>query len=139
MTPEIKQVADTLGMSYSFGTYKELNHLFDREQVFPAIAEILPIKGTFGMKYGFVKDKKNVSLLILDVDKKTVDSGKTSSIVERMKSLALDFIKELNNTGRFEEIDDTDLQYYTIVKEFDKCVSGIELNVTLNPVNGRCL
>ena len=39
----------------------------------------------------------------------------------------------------FEGIDETMLQYYTIVKQFDKCLSGIEITLRLKPNTAVCL
>lgn len=136
---QIEDIAKNLGMSYKFGTYKEVNHLFDRSDVFPAVAELLPLKGSFSLKYESVKDTQEVTLLFLDIDQKTPDSVKTGEIVERMKSKALGFITALNQAGEFETIDETTLQYYTIVKQFDKCLTGIEITLNLKPCKAVCL
>lgn len=136
---QIEDIAKNLGMSYKFGTYKEVNHLFDRSDTFPAIAELLPLKGSFSLKYESVKDSQEITLLFLDLDQKTVDSEKTAAIVDRMKSKALEFITALNQAGEFETIDETTLQYYTIVKQFDKCLTGIEITLNLKPTKAVCL
>ena len=136
---QIEDIAKNLGMSYKFGTYKEVNHLFDRSDTFPALAELLPLKGSFFLKYESVKDSQEITLLFLDLDQKTIDSEKTVAIVERMKSKALEFITALNHTGEFETIDETTLQYYTIVKQFDKCLTGIEITLNLKPCKAVCL
>ncbi len=136
---QIEDIAKNLGMSYKFGTYKEVNHLFDRSDVFPTIAELLPLKGSFSLKYESVKDSQEITLLFLDLDQKTVDSEKTAAIVDRMKSKALEFITALNQAGEFETIDETTLQYYTIVKQFDKCLTGIEITLNLKPTKAVCL
>ena len=136
---QIEDIAKNLGMSYKFGTYKEVNHLFDRSDTFPAIAELLPLKGSFSLKYESVKDSQEITLLFLDLDQKTVDSEKTAAIVDRMKSKALEFITALNQAGEFETIDETTLQYYTIVKQFDKCLTGIEITLNLKPCKAVCL
>lgn len=132
-------IANGLGMSYRFGTYKEVNYLFDRGQSFPVVAELLPLKGSFELKYESVKDAQDITLLFLDVDGKAVDSEKTGEVVERMKAKALEFITVLNQTGEFEPIDETTLQYFTIVKQFDKCLSGIEITLNLKPCKATCL
>lgn len=132
-------IANGLGMSYRFGTYKEVNYLFDRGQSFPVIAELLPLKGSFELKYESVKDSQDITLLFLDVDGKAVDSEKTGEVVERMKGKALEFITALNQTGEFEPVDETTLQYFTIVKQFDKCLSGIEITLPLKPTKSVCL
>jgi len=136
---QIEDIAKNLGMSYKFGTYKEVNHLFDRSDTFPAIAELLPLTGSFSLKYESVKDSQEITLLFLDIDQKTVNSEHTRAIIERMKSKALEFIKATNETQRFEPIDETTLEYFTIVKQFDKCLSGIEITLKLTPVNAVCL
>ena len=136
---QIEKIAKSLGMSYKFGTYKEVNHLFDRSDTFPAVAELLPLKGSFELKFESVKDLQEITLLFLDVDGKTVDSVKTGEVVDRMKAKVLDFIKRLNETGEFEGIDETTLQYYTIVKQFDKCLSGLEITLNLKPNAAVCL
>lgn len=135
----IEIIANGLGMSYRFGTYKEVNYLFDRSQPFPVVAELLPLKGSFELKYESVKDSQEITLLFLDVDGKAVDSEKTGEVVERMKTKALEFITALNQTGEYEPVDETTLQYFTIVKQFDKCLSGIEITLNLKPCKATCL
>lgn len=136
---QIEAIAQNIGMSYKFGTYREVNNLFDRSDTFPAVAELLPLKGSFDLKFESVKDSQEITLLFLDVDQKTVDSEKTAEIVDRMKSKALEFVKALNETDEFEFIDGVTLQYYTIVKQFDKCLSGIEITLNLKPNTAVCL
>ena len=137
----IKAVAKSLDLGYKFGTYKELNYLFTRadETELPAVCELLALKGSFEIRYEAVKDSQEITLLFLDIDQKTVNSEKTAEIIDRMKSKALEFIKLLNETGRYEVIDETSLEYFTIVKQFDKCLSGIEITLKLTPVNATCL
>ena len=136
---QIEAIAQNIGMSYKFGTYKEVNHLFDRSDTFPAVAELLPLKGSFDLKFESVKDSQEITLLFLDIDGKTVDSGRTGEVVERMKGKALEFVKALNETNEFEFIDGVTLQYYTIVKQFDKCLSGLEITLNLKPNTSVCL
>lgn len=136
---QIEDIAQQIELAYKFGTYKEINSLFDRSQSYPVVAELLPLKGAFGLKYDSVKDLQEITLLFLDIDQIPVDSSKTAKIVERMKSAALDFIAELNQTGEFEPVDETTLQYYTIVKQFDKCLTGIEITLNLKPTKAVCL
>ena len=137
----IKAIAKSLDLGYKFGTYKELNYLLTRagEIELPAVCELMALKGSFELKYESAKDNQTVCLLFLDLDQKTVDSAKTGEIVDRMKSKALEFIKAINQTGEFETIDGTTLEYYTIVKPFDKCLSGIEITIPLKPVKAVCL
>ncbi len=136
---QIESIAHNIGMSYKFGTYREVNHLFDRDDTFPAVAELLPLKGSFELKFESVKDSQEITLLFLDVDQKTVNSEKTAEVVDRMKSKALEFVKVLNETDEFEFIDGVTLQYFTIVKQFDKCLSGIEITLNLRPNTAVCL
>jgi len=137
----IKAIAKSLGLGYKFGTYKEVNYLFTRadDTELPAVCELTALKGSFEIRYEAVKDSQEITLLFLDIDEKTVNSEHTSEIIDRMKSKALEFIKSLNETQRFETIDETSLEYFTIVKQFDKCLSGIEITLKLTPVNAVCL
>lgn len=137
----IKAVAKSVDLSYKFGTYKEVNYLFTRadETELPAVCELLALKGSFEIRYEAVKDSQEITLLFLDIDQKTVNSEKTAEIIDRMKSKALEFIKLLNETGRYEVIDETSLEYYTVVKQFDKSLSGLEITLKLTPVNAVCL
>lgn len=137
----IKGVAKSMGLAYKFGTYKEANYMFDRSDKteLPAVCELTPLKGSFEIRYEAVKDSQEITLLFLDIDQKTVNSEKTAEIIDRMKSKALEFIKLLNETGRYEVIDETSLEYYTVVKQFDKSLSGLEITLKLTPVNATCL
>lgn len=137
----VKNIAQWMELGYKFGTYKELNYLFTRadETELPAVCELLALKGSFELKYESVKDSQEITLLFLEIDQKTVNSELTAEIIDRMKSKALEFIKLLNETDRYETIDETSLEYFTIVKQFDKCLSGIEITLKLTPVNAVCL
>lgn len=137
----IKAIAKSLDLGYKFGTYREINAMFDRTDntSFPCVTELLALTGSFELKYESVKDSQEITLLFLDIDEKTVNSEHTRAIIDRMKSKALEFIKATNETQRFETIDETSLEYFTIVKQFDKCLSGIEITLKLTPVNAVCL
>ena len=136
---QIEAIAHNIGMSYKFGTYKEVNHLFDRDDTFPVVAELLPLKGSFELKFESVKDSQEITLLFLDIDGKTPKSAMTGEVIDRMKAKVLEFVKALNETDEFEYIDGVTLQYYTIVKQFDKCLSGIEITLSLKPNAAVCL
>lgn len=135
----IKSIAGKLGLSYAFGTWKEVEYELNRQKEYPILVELLPVRGTFILKYESVKDSPEVTLLFMDIDQKTTDSEKTSEIVERMKLKALDFIRAINEMGDYETIDETTLEYYTIVKPTAKCTSGIEISLKLTPVIAVCL
>ena len=136
---QIEAIAQNIGMSYTYGTYREIDYELDRMKTFPAVAELLPLGGSFELKFESVKDSQEITLLFLDIDGKTVDSVKTREIVERMKTKALEFIKSLNESGEFETIDGITLQYHTVVKQNVKCVSGIEITIPMKPNTAVCL
>ena len=136
---QIEAIANNIGMSYTFGTYREIDYELDRMKTFPAVAELLPLKGSFELKFESVKDSQDITLLFLDIDGKTPNSAMTCEVVDRMKGKALEFVKALNESGEFELIDGITLQYHTIVKPNAKCVSGIEITLRLKPNTAVCL
>ena len=139
---QIEDIAKNLALGYVWGTYKEAEYAFDRKkrEEFPCVCELFALKGSFEWKYESVKDSQEITLLFVEVDpSKTHNSPETSAIIDRMKSKALEYITALNQTGEFETIDETTLQYYGIVKQFAKCLTGIEITLNLKPTKAVCL
>ena len=70
----IKEIAKSLDLGYQFGTYREINALFDRHDKteLPAVCELMALKGSFDLKFESAKDNQSVCLLFLDLDQKQV-------------------------------------------------------------------
>lgn len=66
----IKSIAGKLGLSYAFGTWKEVEYELNRQKEYPILVELLPVRGTFILKYESVKDSPEVTLLFMDIDQK---------------------------------------------------------------------
>lgn len=126
--------------SYLFATYKEADYEVDKCKDFPICLHVAQISGTFNIdKLATLTDSQEVVLVLLDKDKKgAADSDHSGVIIERMKNDALRIISKLNRSGKVEPITGQ-VKYSPVVKDFNKCLTGIAIQLTIKPVEGVCL
>lgn len=126
--------------SYIFATYKEADYEVDKCKDFPICLHVAQISGTFNIdKLATLTDSQEVVLVLLDKDKKgSADSDHSGVIIERMKQEAVKMIGELNRGGQVEPISGQ-VKYSPVVKDFNKCLTGIAIQLTLRPNDAVCL
>lgn len=126
--------------SYLFATYKEADFEVDKCKEFPLCLHVAQIAGTFDIsKLGTLTDSQEVMLVLLDLDKKgSADSDHSGVIIERMKQEAVKMIGELNRSGMVEPITGQ-IRYSPVVKDFNKCLTGVAFQLTIKPTESVCL
>lgn len=126
--------------SYLFATYKEADYEVDKCKDFPICLHVAQISGTFSIdKLATLKDSQEIMLVLLDLDKKgAADSEHSGVIIERMKKEAVNLIGELNRSGQVETITGQ-VKYSPVVKDFNKCLTGVAIQLTIKPADSVCL
>lgn len=140
MINDIIKQALPYGFSYLFATYKEADYEVDKCKDFPICLHVAQIAGVFDISdLGILIDSQDVMLVFLDIDKKgSADSEHSGEIIERMKQGAVKLIGELNRSGLVEQITGN-VKYSTVVKDFNKCLTGIAIQLTIKPTAAVCL
>lgn len=140
MIKDIITQALPYGFSYLFATYNEADYEVDKCKDFPICLHVAQIAGTFNIdKLSTLTDSQEVVLVLLDKDKKgSADSDHSGVIIDRMKHEAVKLIGELNRSGLVEPITGQ-VKYSPVVKDFNKCLTGIAIQLTIKPVEGVCL
>ena len=112
----------------------------DKVKNFPVCLHVAQISGTFTIdKLSTLKDSQEIMLVLLDLDKKgAADSDHSGVIIERMKQEAVKLIGELNRSGLVEPITGQ-VKYSPVVKDFNKCLTGVAIQLTIKPTEGVCL
>lgn len=126
--------------SYLFATYKEADYEVDKCRDFPICLHVAQIAGAFSIdKLATLTDSQEVVLVLLDMDKKgAADSDHSGVIIERMKQEAVSLISRLNRSGQIEQITGQ-VKYSPVVKDFNKCLTGIAIQLTIKPTDAVCL
>jgi hypothetical protein len=71
-----------------------------------------------------------------DFDFKAEDND---TVVGRMKTYAKDFLKRVNDSGAFETIDLSNVQYQIVYDKLDVCLTGVVLEFQLKELEGDCM
>lgn len=133
---KLKQIAESLGVSFVFDDWTTANIEID-SQPLPVVVYVLPASGELDFKNGNIRDNQNGMLAFLD--KVTLDSNGQDNdcVVDRMKSLAMNFIVKLNQTRYFESLGGV-IKYKVVYNKLNAVTSGIVFDVTLKEMTGIC-
>ena len=126
--------------SYLFATYKEADYEVDKVKEFPVCLHVAQIAGAFDVdRLSTLRDSQEIMLVFLDKDKKgSADSDFSGVIIERMKQEAVNTIRALNASGQVEKITGQ-IKYQPVVKDFNKCLTGVAIQLTLKPFDSVCV
>ena len=126
--------------SYLFATYKEADYEVDKVKDFPVCLHVAQIAGAFNVdRLATLRDSQDIMLVFLDKDKKgAADSDFSGMIIERMKQEAINTIRALNASGQVEKITGS-IKYQPVVKDFNKCLTGVAIQLTLKPLDSVCV
>lgn len=126
--------------SYLFATYKEADYEVDKVKDFPVCLHVAQIAGAFDVdRLSTLRDSQDIMLVFLDKDKKgAADSDYSGMIIERMKQEAVNTIRALNASGQVEKITGQ-IKYQPVVKDFNKCLTGVAIQLTLKPFDAVCV
>lgn len=125
----IKQVAlKFTGCNYFFANWSQLNEIVDRTQKNkPTICYILPPNGTIRVERGSTcfTDKPNTLVAFLCHTDMDFDGEENDEVIEKMKRLAMMFIKALNDSGLFNMIDEENIEYQVPYDTTDDNLTGV--------------
>lgn len=133
---KIRSIAASLGegIEYRFMNWAQANVELDKIEK-PTIVYILPPSGTLTFKWNEVKDAPNTQIAFVCVTDFDFDGTENDGIIEAMKRLAIRFVRALNGSGLFEQIDG-DVLYQVLYDHLDQNVTGVVLTLTLAEING---
>ena len=133
---KVKAVAESLGdgVQYLFMNWAQANVAMD-EVVKPSIVYVLPPSGTLDFGYARVKDYPETQIGFLCPTDFDFDGTENDNVIERMKRLAIRFVKALNESECFERIEGK-LSYQVVYDFLDQNVTGIVLSIPLEEVDG---
>lgn len=136
---KISTIVATLGsaVEYRFMNWAQANVELDHIDK-PTVVYVLPPSGTLTFKWNEVKDSPNTQIAFVCVTDFDFEGSKNDGIIEAMKRLAIRFVKALNESGLFEQIEG-DVLYQVLYDHLDQNVTGIVLNLTLEEVKGVSL
>ena len=112
----------------------------DTRQDIPVCLHVAQIAGAFDVdRLATLRDSQDIMLVFLDKDKKgAADSDYSGMIIERMKQEAVNTIRALNASGQVEKITGQ-IKYQPVVKDFNKCLTGVAIQLTLKPFDSVCV
>lgn len=133
---KLKQVAESLGVSFVFEDWTQANVEIDGRPL-PAVVYVLPASGELNFKNGNIRDNQSGMLAFLDKVELNGNGLDNDCVVDRMKSLAMNYIVKLNQTGYFEPLGGV-MKYQVAYNKLNAVTSGIIFEVTLKEITGIC-
>lgn len=109
---------------YQFANFAQANVSFDTIDK-PTILYVLPARGILRMRRGIIRDVPSVQLWFVCPSDFDFEGVENECRVEAMKRLGIRFIKALNESGYFEVIDDTDIDYNVAYDVYDDNLTGV--------------
>jgi len=135
---KIKQIVESIpGLSYEFNDWTRANVKFDYKK-FPVCLYVLPASGVLSNKNGNFRDYPNVLIAFLDKADLDFEGEENEPIVERMKTLAKEFVLAVNNSRMFEELPE-DINYRTFYDTTDANLTGVGIEIQLKELVGLCV
>ncbi|MEG1334700.1 MAG: hypothetical protein RSD11_13700 [Bacteroides sp.] len=135
---KVKSVAETIeGLTYVFENWTKADIRIERLPL-PAMVNLLPVSGSFKLKNNQFKDQPNCMFAFFDKSERDSNGLEHDTVVDRCKSLAMEFIVRLNESGLFEPIED-EISYSVSLDKLSTYVSGIIVSLQLKEVKGVCV
>ena len=133
---KVRVVVESLGdgVQYLFMNWAQANVAMG-EVVKPSIVYVLPPSGKLDFGYARVKDYPETQIGFLCPTDFDFDGADNDNVIERMKRLAIRFVKALNESEYFEFIEGR-LSYQVVYDFLDQNVTGIVLSMPLEEVDG---
>lgn len=133
---KVRKVAESLGEGISYGFYNWAQANVEIDKVAgPVIIYVLPASGSLNFTWREVLDRPNTQLAFVAPADFDFDGSKNDGIIEAMKRLCIRFIKALNDSGYFEEIEG-EQHYQVLYDHLDKNVTGIVIEPVLKEIAG---
>ena len=132
----IKKIAEEQfpGFSYLFDDLNNIDQAIGRLPL-PAIGHVLPISGTMELRNGRVYDTENVWIMFIDKVTRDANGDDQREVFERMKDVAIEFVRRCNESGYFEPI--TVWSYGVNYNQMASIVTGVTLGLNIKG-HGLC-
>lgn len=128
---KVRKIVESLGedVDYLFCNWAQTNVALDK-MTKPTIIYVLPPSGSLHFTWREVLDSPNAMIAFVSPTDFDFDGAKNDGIIEAMKRLCIRFIRALNGSGYFVELDD-DIQYQVLYDHLDENLTGIVISPTL--------
>ena len=130
----IKAIAGTMGITYVFDNWSTANVKLDNVE-FPVLLNVLPASGRFVVGKARLADAPNCMFAFLDKTEFDFDGTNNDAIIERCKDISKKFIKAINESGQFEQIEG-DVPYSVVYDKLDVNVTGIVIEMQVKELAG---
>lgn len=135
---KIASVAEKIdGINYIYDNWATANIRLDKEAL-PVIINILPVSGRFNISRTQLRDCPNCMIAFADKTNFDFDGVENDAIIDRCKSYAVKFIKELNKSGLFEWLSD-EVPYSIFYDKLDVNITGIVIELKLKEAQGESM
>lgn len=133
---KVRKIVESLGegVSYQFCNWAQANVELDKIKN-PTIVYVLPASGKLLFTWREVLDRPNAQIAFVSPTDFDFDGAENDCIVEEMKRLCIRFVKALNESGYFDEIEG-DQDYQVLYDHLDVNVTGIVISPVLKEVEG---
>lgn len=133
---KIRKIVESLGedVCYQFCNWAQANVELDKVDK-PTIVYILPASGVLHFTWREVLDRPTAQIAFVAPTDFDFDGSENDGIIEAMKRLCIRFVRALNRSGYFDELDG-DLNYQALYDHLDQNVTGVVISPTLSEVAG---
>ncbi len=133
---KVRSIVESLGgnVGYQFCDWAQANVTLDKVKI-PTIIYVLPPSGTLNFSWRQVLDRPNAQIAFVAPTDFDFDGAENDGIIEAMKRLCIRFIKAVNESAYFEEIDGY-VPYQVLYDYLDQNVTGIVINPALKELEG---
>lgn len=127
---KIRSIAEALpGADYMFCDWARANYEIDKIER-PTVVYVLPPSGNMYFGWAEVKDCPEAQLAFLCSTEFDFEGEENDALVERMKRLAIRFVRLLNASGMFALIEGN-VPYQVLYDHLDQNVTGVVLTLKL--------
>lgn len=131
---KVRKIVEQMGVTYLFENWQAANVRLDKMQL-PAVMYVLPASGNLNVGLMQMKDYPNCMIAFMDKTKHDFSGEENDVVIERCKSLAREFILNVNRSGMFEPVQG-DIQYSVFYDKLDVNVTGIVIQIPLKEIRG---
>lgn len=123
-----------VSVEYLYCNWAQANVSLDKVDK-PTIIYVLPPSGDLDFTWNQVKDAPNAQIAFVCPTDFDFDGEENEGVIERMKRLCIRFIKNLNESGMFEQIEGK-VMYRVLYDHLDQNVTGIIIEPQLKETEG---
>lgn len=133
---KIHSIVESMGadVEYLFMNWAQANVAIDRIEK-PTIIYVLPPSGSLFFEWARVKDKPEAQIAFVCSTEFDFEGEANDDVIEQMKRLCVKFVKALNGSGLFKQIEGK-LPYQVLYDHLDQNVTGIVIEPLLEEEEG---